>query len=116
MKMFLFVMLFCFNASAFELTQPVSYAIVSATITTTAWTELASSTSIAASGIIASNTTASFLLLGRGASGSEVSTGFIIPPREIGILVPIEIKKGTRLSLKALLTNGSGVTGITFFQ
>lgn len=99
-----------------DIRTPVAYAIVSGTMTTSAWTELTSSTAKAASAIIASNTTASFLILARGASGSEVSTGLIIPPREVGALIPIEIKKGERLSLKAIFSNATGITGLTLFQ
>lgn len=120
MKIFLLTLLFSVNALATavtgNITDPVYYAITSATITTSAFKELVSSTPKASSAIIASNNTSSFLILARGVSGSEVSTGLIIPPREVGILIPINVKKGERLSLKALLSNGTGATGVTFFQ
>lgn len=120
MKTFLLTLLFSVNALATavtgNITNPVYYAITSSTITTSAFTELVSSTSKASSALIASNTTASFLILARGVSGSEVSTGLIIPPREVGVLIPVNIKKGERLSLKALLSNATGTTGVTFFQ
>lgn len=119
MKIFLLTVLFsigCFSAETGAVSNPQYYAFSNAAVTTSAWTQLLSSTPKAASAIIASNATSSFLILGRGAAASEVSTGLIIPPREVGILIPINIKKGERLSLKALSADTTGATGVTFFQ
>lgn len=98
------------------ITNPQFYAFQNAAVTTSAWTQLISATPKAASAVIVSNSTSSFLILGRGAAASEVSTGLIIPPREVGILIPINIKKGERLSLKAISADTTGATGATFFQ
>lgn len=94
---------------------PVSYATVSGSITTAAWTELVSGTPKAASTIMVSNTGTSFLIIGTGASGSVVNSGMLIPP-SASILVPMSISKGARLSLKALHDTNTGVAGVVFFQ
>lgn len=107
----------CFaTAATGQITNPSFYAFSNAAVTTAAWTQLTASTTKAASAIIASNATGSFLILGRGAAASEVSTGLIIPPRETGVLIPIAIKKGERLSLKAISSDTTGAVGVTFFQ
>lgn len=95
---------------------PVSYATVSGTITTSAYTELVSGTPQAASSIMVANTGSSFLIIAQGASGAETNTGFVIPPSGGPILIPMVIVKGARLSLKALHNNNVGVTGVVFFQ
>lgn len=89
------------------LRNPVGTAIAndcsSTTITAAAYVQLTAATDAPASGILVFNTSAKAIKLARGASGSEVDTGIVIPPSSTsGTFIPIEIKKGTRLSAKAL--------------
>lgn len=95
---------------------PTSYATVSGTVTTVAWTPVVSGIVKAASTVMISNTGTSFLIVGVGASGTEVSTGLIIPPSAAPILVPLPVTKNSRLSVKALNANSTGVLGMVFFQ
>lgn len=114
MKILLTISILAFTSLSFA--GPVGFATVSGTITTAAWTQIVSGVTKAASSVMISNTGSSFLLLGVGPTGFEVNTGLLIAPSSAPILVPISISKGSRLSVKALHNNQTGVTGMVFFQ
>lgn len=103
-------------AAQFAIADSTSYATTSGTITTAAWTQAVSGVPQASSKIMVSNTGTSFLVIGLGASGSEVATGTLIPPSTAPILIPMNIKKGARVSFKALDLSNIGRVGILFFQ
>lgn len=62
------------------------------------------------------NSGAQPLKVATGDAGSEVDTGVVIP-LGVSILIPIEVKKSTRLSLKSMGgTQSSGIVTASFFQ
>lgn len=116
MKILLTLALLAFGQLTFGAGVPTSYATVSGTVTTVAWTPVVSGIAKAASSVMISNTGTSFLIVGVGASGAETNTGLLIAPSAAPILVPLPVSKGARLSVKALHSNNVGVTGMVFFQ
>lgn len=80
---------------------PVSNANASVNITTAAYLQLEASSDRACSALLVFNTSASPIKLALGAAASEVDQ-FIIPPTTIGVMIPINIKKATRISAKAI--------------
>lgn len=98
---------------------PVMIDTSSTNITSASWVQLqaAASMNSACSAILVSNSGAQPLLLGTGASGSEVSSGAVIPPSSAGVLVPIKLATATRLSLKSLDgTQSTGIVTVMFLQ
>lgn len=71
----------------------------------------------ACSAIMVTNGGSQPLQLASGDAGSEVDTGIVIPPGGQGYMIPVELAKSTRLSLKSLgATQSSGIVTTTFFQ
>lgn len=94
-------------------TQNHNYA--STNVTTAAWVTAVASTSQPCSAIEIFDSSGSMIQLGIGAAGSEV-TKYTIPPGGSVIFLPMEIAKGSRISLKAL--DADATTGrliINFF-
>ena len=90
----------------------------STSVTSSAYvTILAKASNLAAcSAICVTNAGAQPLKIALGYAAAEVDTGIVIPPAAYAILLPIEIPKGVRLSLKSLGgTQSSGVVTISFF-
>lgn len=88
----------------------------STNVTNSAWVQINASTANGASAICVSNGGSQPLALATGAAAAEVATGIVIPPSSFAIMLPIEIPKATRLSLKSLGgTQSSGIVTCSIF-
>lgn len=88
------------------------------TVTNAAYTQLqaAAARLFAASAILIHNPGAQPLVLAIGGAGAEVDTGIVIPIN-VPTIIPIEIAKNSRLSLKSLgTTQSSGLVTCSFLQ
>lgn len=95
---------------------PVANDCSSTTITSAAYVVLSASLSVACSGIEVQNTSAKAIKLAIGGAGAEVDK-YIIAPATVGIIVPMEFKKGARLSAKALGADATtGFLIVNFLQ
>lgn len=89
-------------------------AYASTNVTTAAWVQMVASLSVESAGVYIFDSSGQTLLLGVGAAGSEVVYS-IVEPGGNGF-IPLFIRKGSRVSLKALSgTASSGYFDITFF-
>lgn len=90
----------------------------STSVTSGAYVELQSAANMTSpcSAIIVSNGGAQPLTLATGAAGSEVDLGVVIPPTSgLCVIIPCNLKKSTRMSLKSLGgTQSSGVVTIGY--
>lgn len=98
------------------------YSVVAATvgthITNSAWVEIEDSLPAPCDALEILNTTGAILLLGLGALGSEVETPFYILPGSEPHIIPYNISKGTRLSVKvvgSVSATQDGEIAINFF-
>lgn len=82
------------------------YQVVAATvgthITNAAWVEIEDSLPAPCDALEILNTTGALLLLATGANGSEVEAPFYIMPGSEPHIIPYNIAKGTRLSVKVV--------------
>lgn len=107
---------------ALALRKPVGTAAMldtsSTSVTSSAYVTLQAATAANCNSIQISNSGAQPILLATGSAGNEVNTGIVIAPSSGGQwLIPIEIAKGVRLSLKSMnATQSSGIVSIGFFQ
>lgn len=84
-------------------------------VTTGAWVQLYASTPLACSAVMLQNTGADLIALGTGGVGSEVV--YTVIPVGQPMIVPVQIPRLSRLSLKALNANQStGVISVYCFQ
>jgi hypothetical protein len=94
---------------------PATLDTASANITTGAWVQFVASLSAGTSAIQFTNGSDKVLRLGVGAAAAEVDSGIYIAPG-VGVLLPKNLKKGVRLSLRALGgTASSGLVTANFF-
>jgi hypothetical protein len=107
------------NKGAIALRKPVElFSINTATsnVTSAAWRELTSASTYACSGLLIGNSGDKVLHLARGAAASEVSLGVAIQGGT-AVLIPAEVSKSTRLSLKSLAGDQtSGVVHVSCLQ
>ena len=95
---------------------PAALDTSSTNVSSSAYVEFVTSTTNPCSAMQLHNSGAQPLKLATGASGHEVDTGVVIPIG-VSILIPIEIAKNTRLSLRSMgSTQSSGIVTATFFQ
>lgn len=90
----------------------------SSNVTTAAWQTLlaAAANLFGASGLDLFNPSGTTLLIALGAAASEQAMTLSIPPGGTGGIIPIEIKGGIRISLKAADTNmTSGLIVANFY-
>lgn len=88
-------------------------------VTNAAYVQLqaAASMTAACSAIVISNSGAQPLTLASGGAGSEVDLGIVIPPLSEGLVIPLVLKKTTRMSVKSLGgTQSSGFVSIMYLQ
>ncbi len=82
------------------------YTVVSATpataISTTAYTEITAATPVAFDALEVYNSTGALLILATGAVGSEVDMPMYLMPGSQPHIIPLNKRKGTRLSVKAV--------------
>ena len=81
---------------------PVANDNSSATIPTATYKELSAALPVAASAVEVFNTSSKAIQLSLGAGGAEVAVPYIVPPSAIGQIIPMTLKKGQRLTAKAL--------------
>lgn len=76
------------------------------TITTAAWVQLTATLDASCSGLEIENTSAKSIQIGVGASGSEVAF-YAVAPGVNTVLIPHELKKGSRISAKAVTADAT---------
>lgn len=76
-------------------------------VTTAAWVQVVAATSQPCSAIEVSNPSNSLLKIAVGGAGSEVELPYYVLPGGSPILLPWEIAKGSRISLKAVQTTAN---------
>jgi hypothetical protein len=80
----------------------------STNITTSAYVQLTAASSRDSEALVISNNTTKTLILAVGAAASEVDQCYI-PPSAVGLIIPLRIPLGSRISVKAL--DASATTG-----
>lgn len=88
----------------------------STNVTSAAWVTFIASVSKAASGILLHNPGSQPIKIGIGAAAAETELGIVIPIG-VSILIPVEIAKGARVSLRSMgATQSSGIITASLFQ
>lgn len=92
---------------------PKQNANASVTIPAASYLELEASSDQSCSALLVFNTSSQPIKIATGAAASE-SDKFIVPPATIGMMIPIEIKKGTRISARS--TGADATTGFFVYN
>jgi hypothetical protein len=77
------------------------------TIAAADWVQLSSALPTPAAAVEIFNTSARAIKLAVGAEDAEVEIPYVVPPSAIGTIIPVSLKKGVRLSAKALGTDAT---------
>lgn len=97
--------------------QTVTLDTSSGNITTSAYRQILAVLTFACSGVEIFNPSGSSIKMAQGAAASEVDLPFTIIPGGTPGIVPLEMKAGARISLKAIDTNmTSGLFVINFYD
>jgi hypothetical protein len=88
----------------------------STNVTTAAWVQLSAALPAAVVAMHAYDGSGKVLKLGIGSAGNEVDLNVLISPDSGKILMPVEISKGVRLSIRAVDANATtGTLALTLF-
>jgi hypothetical protein len=92
---------------AFKPVRKYSHSYAATNVTTAAWVEVVAATDEPCNAIEIFDSSGSILEIALGAAASEVAIPYNIPPGGSVIFLPIEIAKGSRISLRALDANAT---------
>lgn len=92
---------------AFKPVRKYSHNYVTNPVTTAAWVQMVASSDQPCSAIEIFDSSGSIVEIAIGAAAAEVAIPYNIPPGGSVIFLPIEIAKGSRISLRALDVNAT---------